>query len=206
MANPEFNHSAAAEIVPEALTNGLIYLSSRHHLGYDEDRLAGLFEQASAGQEVVVQLVAESIWTPRYTPENEALRESLNGGWAYSFEEWLWKNGQRYTGTPTENLRNPVSGRIADPGFIASLTQTGTAVELTRRQDETRGTVVVNNIWNLWKIAGTMELWPVATVDTVDADVGENSYWRNYTSLYVPHPIAVGRKLVLLPDLALPWA
>lgn len=210
MTRPELDSFPQPEILPEAITRGLIYLTSKHNLGYDEAGLVGLLEQARAGEEVAIPLVAESIWTPDYTPENEVLRRSLDGGWAYSFEEWLWEHGQRFEGTPTEQLRDPATGYLANPAFITTLTQTGKAVELSRRQDE-RGEVLVNNVWNLWSIVGEEGFWPLATIHTVDADVGESSHWerpdaRGPSFLQVPQPIAVGRKVVILPNLTLPWA
>lgn len=192
-----------------AITDILIYFSqnSKFNFPYGEDGLAGLIDQARAGQEVEITLVSW-IWTPQYTPKREALRLSLDGGWGYSFGEWLLDNGKRREGTESAELRDPVTGRLSNMDFITRLSKTGKAVELTRRQDEARGEVTVNN-WILWTSGGIEGFLPLATVDFVDADVGEMSIMEQRRSrgpgfLSVQCNVLVGKKIIILPGLELP--
>jgi hypothetical protein len=214
MTRPEISRSSLPEIPPlltDAVLNTVFY---GRYGRYDEEGLIAQIEQARAGQEVIIPLVPEKIWTPGYSDpgsENYELRQSLSGRLAYPFQEWLWENSQQRGGFWTEALRDPTTGRLANPDFIAALTQTGQAVELTKRYDEARGKeVVVNNVWSLYKVIRGGFL-PLAAVDSVDADVDATFRWKQYSPrgpafLHVPYPVLVGRKLVILPGLELPQA
>jgi hypothetical protein len=210
MSYPESGFQDPEAVIDAAILEILAEFVDHHKrpIPYGETDLQGLIDRARAGEEIEIPIVS-GIWTQQYTSESEALRRSLDGGWAFSFQEWLWEHGQRMEGFASEELRDPMTGRLVHPGFIRKLIETGKAVELTTREDEARGTVTVNNEWGLWRSYQVEGFVPLATVNTADADVGEMAGWYQMYkngphSMEVPYPVSVGKKLIILPGLELP--